>query len=79
MPQIPLEAYIMQSNGFPIKSKNVSVVPILQFLQLKKGDVKLIEYTDDTAQSMIDASLQKIKELFGQYSSDKVASYEYHL
>jgi len=77
MPQIPLEAYIMQSNGFLIKSKNVSVVPILQFLQLKKGDVKLIEYTDDTAQSMIDASLQKIKELFGQYSSDKVASYEY--
>ena len=77
MPQIPLEAYIMQSNGFPIKSKNVSVVPILQFLQLKKGDVNLIEYSDDTAQSMIDASLQKVKELFGQYSSDKVASYEY--
>ncbi len=77
MPQIPLEAYIMQSNGFPIKMKDVSITPILQFLQLKKGDVQLFEYSDDEAQAMIDAAVQKVRELFGQYSTDKVASYEY--
>ncbi len=75
MPQIPLEGYIMQSGGFLVK--NISNIPILQFLQLKKGDVQKFEYKDDEAQAMIDASVQKIKELFGQYSTDKIAAYEY--
>lgn len=77
MPQIPLEGYIMQSGGFPIKMNNVSLTPILQFLQLKKGDIKPIEYKDEIAQSIIDANVQKIKELFGQYSGDNIAEYEY--
>ena len=77
MPQIPLEGYMMQQGGFKIKTGNVSLTPILQFLQLKKGDTRLIEYKDDVAQSMIDANVQKVKELFGQYSGDKVAEYEY--
>ena len=77
MPQIPLEAYIMQQGGFKIKMHDVSLTPILQFLQLKKGDIRLIEYKDDVAQSIIDANLQKIKGLFGQYSGDKIAEYEY--
>ncbi len=77
MPQIALEGYMMQNGGFPIKMKNVSVVPVLQFLQLKNGDLDLIEYTDDTAQMMIDNTVQKVRELFGQYSTDKVAEYEY--
>jgi inactivated superfamily I helicase len=77
MPQIALEGYMMQNAGFPIKMKDVSVVPILQFLQLRNGDLDLIEYKDDEAQAMIDNTVQKVKELFGRYSTDKVAAYEY--
>ena len=77
MPQIALEGFIMQNGGFPIKMKDVSVVPVLQFLQLKNGDLDLIEYRDDEAQTMIDNTVQKVRELFGQYSADKVAEYEY--
>ena len=77
MPQIALEGYIMQSGGFPIKMHDVSITPILQFLQLKNGDLDLIEYRDDIAQNMIDNTVQKVKELFGQYSGDNIASYEY--
>ena len=77
MPQIALEGFIMQNGGFPIKMKNVSITPILQFLQLKNNDLKLVEYSDDEAQTMIDNTVQKVKELFGQYSTNKVAEYEY--
>ncbi len=75
MPQIALEGYMMQNGGFPIKMHDVSVTPILQFLQLKNGDLDLIEYSGDEAQCMIDNTVQKVKELFGQYS--KVTEYEY--
>ena len=67
----------MQSGGFPIKMRDVSITPILQFLQLKNGDLDLIEYSGEIAQTMIDNTVQKIRELFGQYSTDKVAAYEY--
>ena len=77
MPQLPLEAFMMQNDGFPLKMKDVSVTPIIQFLQLKNGDPEPIEYKDEIAQTMIDNSVQKVRELFGQYSTDKVASYEY--
>lgn len=77
MPQLPLEGYMMQTGGFPIKITDVSMTPILQFLQLKNGDIGLIEYSDEIAQEMIDNTVQKIKELFGQYSGDEVATYEY--
>ncbi len=77
MPQLPLEAFMMQNNGFPLKMKDVSITPIIQFLQLKNGNPELIEYSDEIAQEMIDNSVQKVRELFGQYSTDKVAAYEY--
>ena len=77
MPQLPLEAYIMQNNGFPIRNNNAAMTPVIQFLQLKNGDLQLIEYSDDVAQTMIDNSVQKVRELFGQYSGDKIAEYEY--
>ena len=67
----------MQNGGFPIKMKNISITPILQFLQLKSGSVDLIEYSDEVAQDMIDNTVQKVRELFGQYSTDKVMEYEY--
>ena len=75
MPQIALEGYMMQNGGFPIKMKNISITPILQFLQLKNGDLQLIEYKDEDAQIIIDNTVQKVRELFGQYS--KVTEYEY--
>ena len=34
MPQLPLEAFIMQNNGFPLKMRDISITPIIQFLQL---------------------------------------------
>ena len=77
MPQLPLEGYMMQSGGFPIKMTDVSMTPILQFLQLKNGDLELFEYSKSVAQEMIDNTVQKVKELFGQYSGDMVAEYEY--
>ena len=77
MPQLPLEGYIMQSGGFPIKTENVSMIPVLQILQLKNSDLDLIEYDGDTAGQMIDNTVQKVKELFGQYSGGNVAEYEY--
>lgn len=77
MPQLPLEGYMMQSGGFPIKMTDVSMTPILQFLQLKNGDLELFEYSESVAQEMIDNTVQKVKELFGQYSGDTVAEYEY--
>lgn len=77
MPQLPLEGYMMQNGGFPIKMKSISMTPILQFLQLKNGDLQLFEYSDDTAQEMIDNTVQKVKELFGRYSGENVAEYEY--
>jgi inactivated superfamily I helicase len=77
MPQLPLEGYMMQSGGFPIKITNISMTPILQFLQLKNGDLELFEYSESVAQEMIDNTVQKVKELFGQYSGDTVAEYEY--
>ena len=77
MPQLPLEAFIMQNNGFPLKMHDVSITPIIQFLQLKNGNPELIEYSDDIAREMIENSVQKVRELFGQYSTDKIASYEY--
>ena len=77
MPQIALEGFMMQSGGFPIKMKDVSITPILQFLQLKNGDLRPIEYAGNEAQTMIDNTYQKVRELFGQYSGDKIAEYEY--
>ena len=53
MPQLPLEGYMMQSGGFPIKMKDVSLTPILQFLQLKKGDLDLVTYTEEEIQKTI--------------------------
>lgn len=77
MPQLPLEGYMMQSGGFPVKMQNVSMTPILQFLQLKNGDLDFIEHKDEIAQQMIDNTVQKVKELFGRYSGKNVAEYEY--
>lgn len=76
MPQLPLEAYILQSGGFSISTTEKSKTPVMVFLQLKSGAVKPIEYSaDDTAQ-MIAAAVEKTTELFNMYSAGG-APYEY--
>lgn len=77
MPQLPLEAYIMQNGGFPIKTSIKSKTPIVQFLQLQNNNVKLIEYDEATTQKMIDGAVAKISQLFGRYSND-FEPYEYY-
>lgn len=64
MPQLPLEAFMRGAK-------------IIQFLQLKNNDIKLIEYSEQQLQKMIDASVQKTSELFGRYSKD-FEPYEYY-
>ena len=64
MPQLPLEAYMRGAK-------------IMQFLQLQNNNVKLIEYSGEQAQKIIDASVQKVSELFGRYSKD-AEPYEYY-
>ena len=76
-PQIPLEGYIMQCGGFPVKMPDPSATPVLRFLRLKKHLLKWVEHKDDKAQQMIDNTVQKVRELFGQYSGDTVAEYKY--
>ena len=76
-PQIPLEGYIMQCGGFPVKMQDASATPVLRFLRLKKHSLKWIEYKDDKARQMIDNTVQKVSELFGQYSGKTVAEYKY--
>lgn len=76
MPQLPLEGYMMQNSGFKSYKTQVSKTPILQFLQLQNKHIQVIEFKDEDAQAMIDNTVQKVKELIGQYSRPD-ASYEY--
>lgn len=64
MPQLPIEAYMRGAR-------------VMQFLQLKNNDVRMVEYSGDVAKQMIDATVQKVSELFGRYSKD-FEPYEYY-
>ena len=77
MPQLPIEALILQSGGFDLPyGVRVTKTPVMSFLQLKNGDVKHIEYDADTTQKMIDAAVAKVTELFNIYTVGG-APYEY--
>lgn len=76
MPQLPLEAYMLQSGGFKIKTTQHSKTPVMMFLQLRNNDVKHIEYDAETTQRMIDAAVDKTKQLFNMYCAGN-APYEY--
>jgi RecB family exonuclease len=77
MPQLPLEAFMLQSGGFKIQTSPLSNAPIMKFLQLKNNDVRVIEYDQETTQQMINAAVAKTTELFNMYSAGG-AGYEYH-
>ena len=75
MPQLPLEAYMLQSGGF--SGFTPVTRPLMRFLQLKNSDVRIIEYDSDTTQQMINAAVDKVTTLFNIYSAGG-AGYEYH-
>ena len=76
MPQLPLEAYILQSGGFPIQTTSLSRAPIMRFLQLKNNDVRVIEYDAEQTAQMMRMAVDKTTELFNIYSAG-AAAYEY--
>jgi len=76
MPQLPLEAYMLQSGGFPIQTTERSRTPVMRFLQLRNNDARVIEYYADVTAQMMRAAVDKVTELFNIYSVGAVG-YEY--
>lgn len=76
MPQLPLEAYMLQSGGFPIQTTERSRTPVMRFLQLRNNDARVIEYDADVTAQMMRAAVDKVTELFNIYSVG-AAGYEY--
>lgn len=76
-PQLPLEALMLRSGGFKIKTTERAKTPVMKFLQLKNNDVRTIDYDADTTEMMIEAAITKVTELFNMYSAGG-APYEYH-
>ena len=77
MPQLPLEALMLQSGGFSIKTTVASQTPVIRFLQLKNNDARVIEYDSETTAQMMRAAFDKVTELFNMYSAGG-AGYEYY-
>ncbi len=62
---------MMQNNGFAISGKTAkSATPVIKILQLQNNNIKLIEYDADKTSVMMDAALDKVKNLLGRYSND---------
>ena len=68
---------MLQSGGFRIKTGRASIAPIMMFLQLRTGNVRVIQYDVETTAMMIRAATDKTTELFNMYSAGG-APYEYH-
>ena len=78
MPQLPIEAFILQSGGFQLPPDvKTTKMPMMSFLHMKNGSVSKIDYDPETTQKMIDAALNKTQELFNIYTVGS-APYEYH-
>lgn len=76
MPQLPLEAVMLANGGFSIYTTVKSQTPVIQFLHLKSGAPKIIEYDAAAVQEMMRAATDKVVELFNMYSAGG-APYEY--
>lgn len=77
MPQLPLEAYMLQNGGFELHTTERASAPIMIFLQLKNNDVRPILYDANQTQQMINAAVAKTTELVNMYSVGG-APYEYY-
>ena len=69
MPQLPLEALMLQSGGFQIPTTERSKNPTMMFLQLRNNDVKKIEYDSKATATMIRAATQKTTDLIKMFSA----------
>lgn len=76
MPQLPLEAYMLQNHGFNFRTTCKSDMPIMQFLQLKSGAAQIIKYDIEETAMAINAAYSKVTDLFNMYSAGG-AEYEY--
>lgn len=76
MPQLPLEAYMLQSGGFAIPTTARSQTPVMTFLQLKNNDVRAIEYDAETTRAMMTAAYDKTKQMIDIFLVGR-APYEY--
>lgn len=74
MPQLPLEAYILQSGGFA--DVPAAATPVMTFLQLRANDAHAIKYDAITTAQMMRAAVDRTTELFNMYSAGG-APYEY--
>ena len=68
---------MLQSGGFNIPTTARSKTPVMVFLQLRNNNVKRIEYDSNTTQQMIDAAVNKTREIFNMFSAGN-APYQYH-
>ncbi len=76
MPQLPLEAFMLQSGGFDVPMTLRSQTPVMMFLQLRNANVRTIEYDVATTRQMMNAAIAKVTDLFNMYSAG-AAPYEY--
>lgn len=76
MPQLPLEAYMLQQGGFDIKTTDKSLTPEMVFMQLKNFDARMIWYDADMVRDMMNAAIDKVTGLVNMYSVG-TAPYEY--
>lgn len=76
MPQLPLEAYMLKNGGFTMYRTNSPFMPTMEFLQLRAGDVRPIQYDADETDEMINAAVAKVTEVFNWFSAGKMG-YEY--
>ena len=63
MPQLPLEAYMLQNGGFDVYTTEKSKTPVMKFLQLKNNDERVITYEVEDTKQMMDAAIARAKEM----------------
>jgi len=76
MPQLPLEAYMLQQGGFEILTGAASMTPKMVFMQLKNFNAKMVWYDENDVFDMMNAAIAKVTDLVRQYSVGN-APYEY--
>ena len=68
MPQLPLEALMLKNGGFATYRANVSLAPIMRFLQLQAHNTQIIEYSPADTDFAMRAAYDKTVELFNMYT-----------
>ena len=74
MPQLPLEAYMLQNGGFTGVKR--CEYPVMQFLQLQSGKVELKKFDATETQEFINAAVAKTTDLYNMFIVGG-APYEY--